>query len=64
MTEKGYGLTTRLDLPYDEAVERTKAELKVEGRHPDGEPLNGNMPRWTMSEEDLNDLQEYLRGLE
>ena len=31
MTKKGYGLTTRLDLPYEEAVERTKAALKEEG---------------------------------
>ena len=31
MTEKGYGLTTRLDLPYEEAVERTKAALGEEG---------------------------------
>lgn len=32
MTEKGYGLATpRLDLPYEEAVERTKGALKKEG---------------------------------
>ena len=35
----------------------------VEGKHPDGEPLNDNMPRWTMSEEDLEDLLGYLKSL-
>ena len=35
----------------------------VEGKHPDGEPLNDNMPRWTMSEEDLSDLLDYLKSL-
>ncbi len=31
MTEKGYGMTTRLDLSYEEAVERTRAALQEEG---------------------------------
>ncbi len=35
----------------------------VEGKHPDGDPLNADMPRWTMSEEDLNDLLDYLKSL-
>jgi hypothetical protein len=35
----------------------------VEGKHPDGELLNGDMPRWTMNEEDLNDLLNYLKSL-
>lgn len=33
----------------------------VEGRHPDGEPLSREMPRWRMSDEDLADLFEYLK---
>lgn len=36
----------------------------VEGEHPDGEPLDANMPRWKMNEDDLNDLLEYLKDLE
>jgi hypothetical protein len=36
----------------------------VEGKHPDGESLDSDMPRWTMSDEDLSDLLEYLKGLE
>lgn len=31
MSHKEYGLTTRLELPYEEAVERTKAALQAEG---------------------------------
>jgi hypothetical protein len=35
----------------------------VEGKHPDGEPLNADMPRWTMNEKDLSDLLDYLKSL-
>jgi hypothetical protein len=35
----------------------------VEGKHPDGEPLETDMPRWRMSDKDLNDLLEYLKTL-
>ena len=31
MTENRYGITARLEVPYDEAVEKTKAVLKEEG---------------------------------
>ncbi len=31
MAKKGYGMTTRLDLSYEEAVERTRAALQEEG---------------------------------
>ena len=31
MTENRYGITTRLEVPYEEAVEKTKAALKEEG---------------------------------
>lgn len=34
----------------------------VEGLHPDGSRLSDDMPRWEMSDEDLNDLAEYLRS--
>lgn len=35
----------------------------VEGEHPDGEPLSGDMPRWRISDADLADLMEYLMSL-
>lgn len=34
----------------------------VEGRHPDGQALSEEMPRWDMSQEDLADLAEYLQS--
>lgn len=36
----------------------------VEGKHPDGEPISEDMPRWDISDEDLEDLAEYLMSLE
>jgi len=35
----------------------------VEGKHPDGEVLSTDMPRWAMSDEDLAALFEYLKSL-
>jgi hypothetical protein len=35
----------------------------VEGKHPDGDPLNQDMPRWRMDDKDLNDLFEFLKSL-
>jgi cytochrome c oxidase subunit 2 len=35
----------------------------VEGEHPDGEPLSGDMPRWQISDADLADLMDYLQSL-
>lgn len=31
LTETGYGLSRRIDVPYDEALRRTKEALKAEG---------------------------------
>lgn len=36
----------------------------VEGKHPDGEPLSEDMPRWNITDEDLEDLAEYLMTLD
>ncbi len=35
----------------------------VEGRHPDGDPLDEAMPRWELMDGDLVDLAEYLQSL-
>ena len=34
----------------------------VEGRHPNGESLSFEMPRWNLSNNDLGDLAEFLRS--
>ena len=36
----------------------------VEGKHPDGDPLSEDMPRWNIGNEDLEDLAEYLMTLD
>ena len=35
----------------------------IQGIDEDGEPLNWTMPRWQMSEADLNALIDYLKTL-
>jgi len=35
----------------------------VDGQHPDGDPLNADMPRWQMSDTDLADLFAFLQSL-
>ena len=44
---------------YDFETFRTAV---TEGRHPDGESLGDDMPRWEISETDLADLAEYLQS--
>ena len=33
------------------------------GRHPDGDQLSDDMPRWHLSDADLKDLMNYLKSL-
>ncbi len=35
----------------------------VEGKHPDGERLSNDMPRWNLSDEDLSDLADFLKSI-
>ncbi|MDC7217590.1 MAG: cytochrome c [Spirochaetales bacterium] len=46
---------------YDFAAFKGSVE---NGRHPDGDKVNENMPRWKMSDADLKDLMNYLKSLE
>lgn len=47
--------------PYtDEDIKRAITE----GVEPDGEMLDWPMPRWTMSDEDLDDLLQFLKTLD
>ncbi len=34
----------------------------VDGEHPDGEALHSDMPRWRMTDADLRDVAEFLKG--
>ncbi len=44
----------------DELIERAITQ----GLEPDGEPLDWTMPRWRMTEADLNAVIEYLKTLD
>jgi hypothetical protein len=46
--------------PY---TEETLKRAIVEGLDPAGDPLSKRMPRWRMSENDLNDLVDFLKAL-
>jgi hypothetical protein len=46
--------------PYDIDDFRQTVE---KGRHPDGDEVKAEMPRWRMSEEDLTDLFAFLKAL-
>ena len=45
---------------YDPDIFR---QAVVEGKHPDGEALSADMPRWEINDQDLADLFEYLKSL-
>ena len=47
--------------PYDEAAIKRAI---TEGVAPDGEKLDWPMPRWSMSDQDLDDLVAFLRTLD
>jgi mono/diheme cytochrome c family protein len=47
--------------PY---TEETIKRAITEGVEPDGEPLEWPMPRWSMSDEDLDDLVAFLKTLD
>ncbi len=36
----------------------------VNGKHPDGDEVKKDMPRWKMSDADLKDLMNYLKSLD
>jgi mono/diheme cytochrome c family protein len=47
-------------IPYDEVSIK---QAITQGIEPDGEPLNTFMPRWSISDRDLDDLIEFLKTL-
>ncbi len=48
---------------HDEAYSiDTFRSAVVDGVHPDGQRLSSDMPRWSLSESDLQDLADYLKS--
>jgi hypothetical protein len=35
----------------------------IEGKHPDGDPISSDMPRWQMEDVDLEDLFAFLKSI-
>ena len=51
-------------MEHEPFTDETIKRAITEGIEPDGEPLEWPMPRWTMSDEDLDDLLEFLKRLD
>jgi len=60
LTEEEHGESEEHPPYTDELIKRAITQ----GLDPAGKPLDLTMPRWQMSEEDLNDLLEFLKTLE
>ena len=48
-------------MEHEPFTEETIKQAITEGIEPDGEPLDQNMPRWSMTEADLDDLLGFLK---
>ncbi len=65
-----YKTLTAEEVEHEEGEEHppyTDEDIKraiTQGIEPNGEPLKWPMPRWTMSDEDLDDLLEFLKTLD
>ena len=62
-----YNVLTGKEKESKEEEHYTDALIKraiTQGLDPDGKPLDWTMPRWQMSEDDLNALIEYLKTLD
>lgn len=51
------------EMPMDEYELDAFRNAVVLGRHPDGDSLNSDMPRWEMSDADIADLLDFLKTL-
>ena len=51
-------------MEHEPFTDETIKQAITEGVEPDGESLEWPMPRWTMSDEDLDDLLEFLKTLD
>lgn len=60
LTEEEHGHEGEEHLPYTEDLIK---KAITEGIEPDGERLEFPMPKWSMSNEDLDDLVDYLKSL-
>jgi len=59
------GKTVNKTMPDSKAYDFEDFRNALEfGKHPDGDILSKDMPRWKMTDEDLKDLMTYLKSLQ
>lgn len=58
MQEEEHDASLMDEYPFDRF-----REAVVDGKHPDGDELDKDMPRWQMQDEDLADLLSFLKTL-
>jgi hypothetical protein len=61
--ENGHQGNEHEDAHGEEYDLETFHQAVVLGRHPDGDALNRDMPRWQISDNDLTDLYKFLKTL-
>ncbi len=64
LTAEEHGEEGEGEMTHEPYTDETIKRAITEGVEPDGESLDWPMPRWTMSDEDLNDLLEFLKTLD
>jgi mono/diheme cytochrome c family protein len=64
LTSAEHGEESEGEMEHEPFTDETIKRAITEGVEPDGEPLDWPMPRWTMSNENLDDLLEFLKTLD
>lgn len=62
LTSEGHG--EHGEEEHEPYTETTIKRAITEGAEPNGEPLEWPMPRWSMGDDDLDDLVEFLKTLD
>ncbi|WP_366923963.1 c-type cytochrome [Metallumcola ferriviriculae] len=63
LTQTDHGQNMESAERHEAYTDRTLKRAIVDGANPDGETLEFPMPRWSMSDSDLNDIVNYLKKL-
>ncbi len=64
LTSEEHGEEGEEEMEHEPYTDETIKQAITKGVEPDGEPLDWPMPRWMMSDEDLDDLLEFLKTLD
>lgn len=64
LTAEEHGEEGETEMAHELYTDETIKQAITQGVEPNGEPLDWPMPRWSMSDEDLDDLVEFLKTLD